>query len=257
MGQIREISSCHGKFLGAASEWSNTTCLEKVCETFDCFYFRSVKTKPPKLAGGFTLIELLVVIAIIMILVAMLVPTFDRRPTPAKIVRCMSNLRQIDLACWIYASDHEGGFPMKRLETENISANSQSGQTVAPVFRRLPGEAQNMKIFVCPFDLDRHPAPNLEELTDTNISYFLNCDATTNNAVRSILAGDRFVRVGKQPVPSGLFLLTTNVDVSWTPNQHLNRGNLAFADGHVESSRMNLNSVVRNQPLATNLLAIP
>ena len=58
-------------------------------------------------------------------------------------------------------------------------------------------------------------------------------------------------------MPAGWFLLTTNVNLGWTPGLHLSSGNLAFADGHVERSQYNLNTLVRNQPLATNHLSIP
>jgi prepilin-type N-terminal cleavage/methylation domain-containing protein/prepilin-type processing-associated H-X9-DG protein len=61
---------------------------------------------------GFTLIELLVVIAIIAILAAMLFPVFARAREAARKTVCLSNLKQIDLACHMYAQDYDELFPV-------------------------------------------------------------------------------------------------------------------------------------------------
>jgi prepilin-type N-terminal cleavage/methylation domain-containing protein len=60
---------------------------------------------------GFTLIELLVVIAIIAILAAILFPVFAKAREKARQTKCLSNQRQIALACMMYAQDNDETLP--------------------------------------------------------------------------------------------------------------------------------------------------
>ncbi|MEM3405943.1 MAG: type II secretion system protein [Candidatus Pacearchaeota archaeon] len=61
--------------------------------------------------AGFTLIELLVVVGIIATLAAMLMPALSRARESARRATCMNNLKQIGLACEMYAADNDQMYP--------------------------------------------------------------------------------------------------------------------------------------------------
>lgn len=83
---------------------------------------------------GFTLIELLVVIAIIAILAAMLLPALAAAKMRAQGIKCLSNLRQLQLGWIMYPDENNNGLPQNiasdsGLLTENaLQANAQPGQ---------------------------------------------------------------------------------------------------------------------------------
>ena len=208
-------------------------------------------------AKAFTFVELLVVICIVAILVAMLLPALVGGG-PSKMSKCMNNLKQIDLGFILFANDNQWRFPMQVSVTNGGTMEFIYSEHTFPHFQKIKDYIHDPRCLICVFETNRQAAVSFEALNDLNISYFLNADASTNNPSRTILAGDRFLEVKGQPIQPGLFILTTNSNVNWTPNFHVSGGVFAFADGHVEFSRNNnLNSFIQNQPLATNRLCIP
>jgi len=57
---------------------------------------------------GFTLIELLVVIGIIAVMISLLLPALNKARGTARAVACMSNLRQLGQAFFMYAAENQG-----------------------------------------------------------------------------------------------------------------------------------------------------
>ncbi len=89
---------------------------------------------------AFTLIELLVVIAIIAILAAILFPVFARAREQARKTSCLSNLKQIGLACHMYAQDYDELFPV---DNHICNPHLRFVNQVMPYMK-------NMQILYCP-----------------------------------------------------------------------------------------------------------
>jgi prepilin-type N-terminal cleavage/methylation domain-containing protein/prepilin-type processing-associated H-X9-DG protein len=68
--------------------------------------------KPPKLRNvrAFTMVEILVALAIVSVLIAFLAPALGAAKEKANRAKCSSNMRQIGVAQFLYANDHEGWF---------------------------------------------------------------------------------------------------------------------------------------------------
>jgi hypothetical protein len=207
--------------------------------------------------SGLMLIEVLVVLVVIAILAAMLLPALVGGG-PSKMSKCINNLRQIDIGLLMFASDNQGLFPMQVPVANGGTMEFIYSDHIFPHFQKLKSYGVIPRCFICPFETNRQAAISYEALNDLNITYFLNADASTNYPSRSILAGDRFLQVKGQPVQRGLFVLTTNLDMTWTPNFHVQGGILSFTDGHAEFTRYDkLNSFIQNLPITTNRLCVP
>jgi len=130
-------------------------------------------TSRSRRAAGFTLVELLVVIGIIAILVSILLPSLGKARNQANSVKCAANLRQLYMACQMFAAEHKDHLPRPGLvgqdfatdqgvdettiwATENIAGQTNtSGRAnlrVGALWKYIPGVETRAKIIFCPSD---------------------------------------------------------------------------------------------------------
>ena len=210
---------------------------------------------------AFTLVELLVVIGIIAVLIALLMPALSAAREQSKSVKCLSNLRSLGQATFMYAAQNGGYFP--------ISHNSLGDEWD---FTRTPGGivpgivwaggGTNLAVQQCPSYDSRSTT-----VTDPYTGYNYNTSYIGGGAGEVTPLGNPHVRPAKMGLVhrsseialfgDGQFTGGTNkymrapLTMSMTDigdgvglatraagtqgYRHLNRTNVCYCDGHAES----------------------
>ncbi|MGD8238116.1 MAG: DUF1559 domain-containing protein [Armatimonadota bacterium] len=143
---------------------------------------------------GFTLIELLVVIAIIAILAAILFPVFAKAREKARQTSCLSNIKQLGLACQAYSTDwneefpfaHDGQndqhwHPLVAIDTDgtqeaNYPHDDHGGNTKHPMWTaEIYPYINNIGIYDCPSAIENWRRPRTNALgKDNAVAYCYN-----------------------------------------------------------------------------------
>ena len=188
---------------------------------------------------GFTLIELLVVIAIIAILASLLLPTIARAKGQAWSTKCLSNYRQIGLACTMYAGDHNDSLPLSSHEGASWVGSLQTYLAGTNLWRcpSDPNKTRNYSSALNDFIL---PPVAGETRKDFSKGSTLPCACGTllmTECNKDYLSSDHFHFA--DPFEGGYAppFFSAQVDVE----RHKTSANYLFVDGHVE--RLSWNAV--------------
>ncbi|MBN2642571.1 MAG: type II secretion system protein [Victivallales bacterium] len=206
--------------------------------------------------NNFTLIELLVVIAIIAILASMLLPSLSRARDKAKLISCLSNLKQLNLGISMYMDDYNGYFLVKAWDDTYSKGDPNKGLTWDAQGRilklLLDYTGNNKKLFHCPAALSdgssgRNPSlaggwgePGQFRTDVENDGIIEYTDYKTNDSALCLGIKMRTGRNG-DGAPLDLSWTYTMIDMD-SPDQalarHGGRMNIGFMGGHAQSMKI-------------------
>ena len=215
-----------------------------------------VTTARPRAARAFTLIELLVVIAIIAILASLLLPALAKAKQKAAGIKCLSNLRQLQLAWAMYPLDNDGKLVPNASGGGNLANSWVAGQAsntnTANLLQALLGPfTQSTGIYKCPGDrtgnirsvsMNNYMSGGTGPSINKNDYFYFDTIDDVNAVAASDLwvflderedrINDGYFRVELPAVPVNYGSLICRDQPAC---YHLGAGGLSFADGHAET----------------------
>jgi len=217
------------------------------------------------------LIELLVVIAIIAILASLLLPALGRAKAKGQSAACLNNLKQLELACLLYADDHNDAICPNKWSMVNGQFRSTPGSWVVgnAQFDANPTNIQSgvlypytlsLGVYRCPADKSlTKTTPPVPRLRSYNLDWLLHgalasgdppyVEARVKRQVSHLVQPPpvsvfSFLDVSERWILDGCFAVHflghPESDRQWNDipaDRHGRGANVAFCDGHVEHHR--------------------
>jgi prepilin-type processing-associated H-X9-DG protein/prepilin-type N-terminal cleavage/methylation domain-containing protein len=236
-----------------------------------------------KRGAAFTLLELLVVIGIIAILAALLLPVLSAAKRKAAQTTCINDLKQLGTGMQMYVEDYGGTFPGMASQHSGFQAADwiywRTNDPAHPVEKSpivLALANASSTLFRCPLDTDN--SARIAQADGVNGPYLYSYSLTSYNVANDANPGMSSVFTGGQSLPfklssvrnpSGKIMLAEEVasdssrdnptgasvinDGRWMPedpdpltSRHNGRGDVTFADGHVEPETSDFGDDITN-----------
>ena len=179
---------------------------------------------------AFTLIELLVVVAIIALLISILLPALRDAREQAKVAKCLSNFRNLNVAATAYFHDHNDQFPF--LVTHGVGwmgicSWAYGGKTSSDYWKTDHGgvffiSAQqrpfNAYLLSAPIDPDVYEGDKIAHRSEVPV---LKCPADRESIIRNWQSGGGLVPISSYDDigTSYRYNLFALIDVDWNGNR--------------------------------------
>jgi prepilin-type processing-associated H-X9-DG protein len=212
---------------------------------------------------AFTLVELLVVIGITTVLIALLMPALEKARAQAQQISCLSNMRQIGLACLEYTAQNKGRLPIPNNGYEQATdprfgvrpyaaiqmvwpnvADFDHGGTLLPY---LPGSAEmRHRVFNCPANPVPTPYPgqmpgnfgytfnpDLQGITAHAIGVLITQVRHTEHKIL-LMEFERCALIASDPTAIETDSNGNSILVPLMTSRHSKMANVLYIDGHGE-----------------------
>lgn len=218
---------------------------------------------------AFTLIELLVVISIIALLIALLLPALQAARASARGVKCMSNVRSVNLALQMYTQEHENWLPVHMSEVQAGAREYWHLNAVGPYVglneepyptSPLVVRPQMPEVYECPADTEFYAKGGNQ--MGLELSYGYNLHMGTGGDNSDYQAGDyEYWRLDAVKSPSAkiamadsqhqqedgfrAFVINRNTLGKWlVAPRHNEAYNIAWMDGHASSENLDPEALI-------------